>query len=102
MSLLRTATRAVPALSSGAIASRGFASSAVSLKHSLPDLPYSYDALEPHIATKIMELHHGKHHNTYVTNLNAAEEALSNALSKNDVKGTIASQAAIKFNGGGE
>lgn len=48
-----------------------------------------------------MELHHSKHHNTYVTNLNAAEETLSNALAKNDVKGTIASQSAIKFNGGG-
>lgn len=48
-----------------------------------------------------MELHHSKHHNTYVTNLNAAEEALSKALSANDVHGTVASQAAIKFNGGG-
>lgn len=49
-----------------------------------------------------MELHHSKHHNTYVTNLNNAEETLNNALAKNDVKGTIASQSAIKFNGGGE
>lgn len=71
-------------------------------KHTLPKLPYEYDALEPHISSQIMEIHHGKHHNTYVTNLNAAEETLSNALAKNDVKGTIASQAAIKFNGGGE
>ena len=38
----------------------------------LPELPYAYNALEPVIATRIMELHHGKHHATYVTNLNAA------------------------------
>ncbi|ARJ49863.1 superoxide dismutase [Staphylococcus lutrae] len=40
----------------------------------LPKLPYSYDALEPHIDKETMELHHGKHHNTYVTKLNAAVE----------------------------
>ncbi|CAO1618838.1 unnamed protein product [Parajaminaea phylloscopi] len=71
------------------------------LKHTLPKLPYEYNALEPHISAQIMEIHHSKHHNTYVTNLNAAEETLSNALAKNDVKATIASQSAIKFNGGG-
>lgn len=41
-------------------------------EHTLPTLPYAYDALEPTIATRIMELHHGKHHATYVTNLNTA------------------------------
>jgi superoxide dismutase, Fe-Mn family len=40
----------------------------------LPDLPYAYDALEPYIDTQTMQLHHGKHHATYVTNLNAAIE----------------------------
>lgn len=40
----------------------------------LPDLPYSYDALEPHIDARTMEIHHGKHHATYVNNLNAAIE----------------------------
>ncbi|PWN30619.1 Fe-Mn family superoxide dismutase, variant [Jaminaea rosea] len=71
------------------------------MKHTLPKLPYDYNALEPAISAQIMEIHHSKHHNTYVNNLNAAEETLSNALAKNDVKGTIASQSAIKFNGGG-
>src|ERR1700716_697265 len=40
----------------------------------LPPLPYAFDALEPHIDTKTMEIHHGKHHQAYVTNLNAALE----------------------------
>lgn len=40
----------------------------------LPELTYAYDALEPHIDAKTMEIHHSKHHNTYVTNLNAAVE----------------------------
>ena len=38
----------------------------------LPQLPYAYDALEPHIDARTMEIHHSKHHNAYVTNLNAA------------------------------
>jgi Fe-Mn family superoxide dismutase len=38
----------------------------------LPSLPYAHDALAPHIDTQTMEIHHGKHHNAYVTNLNAA------------------------------
>lgn len=40
--------------------------------HELPALPYAPDALEPHIDAQTMEIHHGKHHNTYVTNLNNA------------------------------
>lgn len=40
----------------------------------LPKLAYAYDALEPHIDARTMEIHHSKHHNTYVTNLNAAVE----------------------------
>jgi Fe-Mn family superoxide dismutase len=46
------------------------------MAYSLPDLPYAHDALEPHIDTQTMQIHHGKHHNAYVTNLNAATEGL--------------------------
>ncbi len=52
------------------------------LKHTLPDLPYDYNALEPTISAEIMQLHHSKHHNTYVTNLNVAEEKLEEAKAK--------------------
>ena len=44
------------------------------MAHTLPPLPYASDALEPHIDKMTMEIHHGKHHNAYVTNLNAALE----------------------------
>jgi Fe-Mn family superoxide dismutase len=42
------------------------------MAHQLPELPYAHDALEPHIDARTMEIHHGKHHNAYVTNLNNA------------------------------
>ncbi|MDR5892679.1 MULTISPECIES: superoxide dismutase [Halomonas] len=44
------------------------------MPHTLPDLPYAYDALEPHIDALTMEIHHSRHHQTYVNNLNAALE----------------------------
>lgn len=69
----------------------------------LPALPYAFNALEPHIDARTMEIHHGKHHNTYVTNLNNAvagkpEEKLSlEELCKNVSKYPV----AIRNNGGG-
>ena len=49
--------------------------------YSLPDLPYDYGALEPHISGQIMELHHGRHHAAYVAGANATLEALGEARS---------------------
>jgi Fe-Mn family superoxide dismutase len=58
-------------------------------KYSLPDLPYDYSALEPHISGKIMELHHDKHHNTYVTAANAAVDALAEARDQDTIGTTV-------------
>ena len=52
------------------------------MAHTLPPLPYPTDALEPHIDKMTMEIHHGKHHNAYVTNLNAAIEKAPELASK--------------------
>ncbi|MDG2491742.1 MAG: superoxide dismutase [Flavobacteriaceae bacterium] len=69
----------------------------------LPNLPYAYDALEPHIDARTMEIHHGKHHNGYTTNLN-------NAISGTDLEGKSieeiltsldANNGAVRNNGGG-
>nr|UAT87934.1 manganese/iron superoxide dismutase [Ganoderma sp. TQC-2021a] len=68
------------------------------MAHVLPDLPYPYNALEPYISQQIMELHHKKHHQTYVNSLNAAEQAYAKAPTP---KERIALQSALKFNGGG-
>ncbi|KAF8475618.1 Manganese/iron superoxide dismutase [Kalaharituber pfeilii] len=70
-------------------------------KYMLPALPYKYDALEPYISKQIMELHHKKHHQAYVNNLNAALASLVKALAKNDIKQQIELQQVINFNGGG-
>ncbi|KAF0288383.1 Superoxide dismutase [Mn], mitochondrial [Amphibalanus amphitrite] len=74
---------------------------ATRLAHTLPDLPYDYGALEPVISAEIMQLHHSKHHQTYVNNLNVAEEKLAEAVAKNDTSTIISLQGALKFNGGG-
>ncbi|KAM6501058.1 manganese superoxide dismutase [Amanita muscaria] len=66
--------------------------------HTLPELPYAYNALEPYISEEIMKLHHQKHHQAYVTGLNAAEEAYAKTDS---TKEKIVLQSALKFNGGG-
>jgi superoxide dismutase, Fe-Mn family len=74
----------------------------------LPALPYPTDALEPHIDKMTMEIHHGKHHNAYVTNLNAAIEKAPELASKSLedlVKGINsvpeAVRTAVRNNGGG-
>ena len=52
------------------------------MAHSLPPLPYDFGALEPHIDARTMEIHHGKHHQAYVNNLNAALEKAPDAQNK--------------------
>ncbi|KAI9486120.1 MAG: Manganese/iron superoxide dismutase [Benjaminiella poitrasii] len=82
-----------------------FRSAAISVairsKATLPQLPYSYDALEPYINGDIMEVHHAKHHQTYVNNFNQAEEKYKAAVQANDLMQQLAVQNALKFNGGG-
>lgn len=70
-------------------------------KHTLPDLPYDYNALEPVISAEIMVLHHSKHHQTYVNMLNQSEEKFMEAKAKNDLKTMIALGPMLRFNGGG-
>ncbi len=69
----------------------------------LPSLPYANDALEPHIDARTMEIHHGKHHNAYVTNLNnALPGSGAEDLSIEDICKNISKySAAIRNNGGG-
>ena len=78
------------------------------MAHTLPPLPYDKAALEPHIDAATMEIHHGRHHNAYVTNLNAALagkadlESLSiEDLCKNLSKVPADIQGAVRNNGGG-
>ena len=67
----------------------------------LPDLDYDYGALEPFLSGQIMELHHSKHHQTYVNNLNQLMEKQADAAAKGDTEALIQLQPGIKFNGGG-
>ena len=78
------------------------------MSHTLPDLPYAHDALEPHIDARTMEIHHGKHHQGYVTKLNAALEDQGDLTAEkvekvlreiNSVPESI--RTAVRNNGGG-
>ncbi len=78
------------------------------MPHTLPALPYAFDALEPHVDAQTMQIHHGKHHQAYVNNLNAAldkhpelhEKSLADLLSGiNKVPEDI--RTAVRNNGGG-
>ena len=78
------------------------------MPHTLPALGYALDALEPHIDAKTMEIHHGKHHNAYVTNLNAAIAGKAE-LEVKSIEDLIADlsavpediRGAVRNNGGG-
>jgi Fe-Mn family superoxide dismutase len=78
------------------------------MAHQLPELPYAHNALEPHIDAQTMEIHHGRHHATYVNNLNAALEGHPDLQSKS-VEELISNldalpesiRTAVRNNGGG-
>ncbi|MBM7838133.1 Fe-Mn family superoxide dismutase [Alkalihalobacillus xiaoxiensis] len=78
------------------------------MAYKLPELPYAANALAPHIDEETMNIHHGKHHNTYVTNLNAALEGHDDLASK-DIDELVANldsvpeniRTAVRNNGGG-
>jgi superoxide dismutase, Fe-Mn family len=77
------------------------------MAYTLPELPYPKDALEPHIDAQTMEIHHGKHHNAYVTNVNAAlegsgvpEQSIED-LCRNIDKVPENIRQAVRNNGGG-
>ena len=78
-------------------------------KYTLPEMPYAYDALEPHIDAQTMEIHHTKHHQKYTDMMNGALEKLSPELQEKDIEEILSSinqvpddvKGAINFNGGG-
>ena len=71
-------------------------------KYVLPDLPYAYDALEPHISAEIMELHHSKHHQNYVNGANAALEKLEAARKDGSIAAVVTALSKdLAFNLGG-
>ena len=74
----------------------------------LPELPYAHDALEPHIDARTMEIHHGKHHNAYINNVNGALEGHDDLASKSveDLVSDLSAvpeeiRGAVRNNGGG-
>ena len=78
------------------------------MAHELPDLGYAFDALEPHIDARTMEIHHDRHHATYVANLNAALEGHDDLAGRSveDLVSDLGSlpagiQTAVRNNGGG-
>ena len=73
----------------------------MSHKHVLPELPYAYNALEPHYDEATLKLHHGKHHQAYVDGLNKAEEKLSEARSTLDFSLIKHWEREVAFHGSG-
>ncbi|HET6824581.1 MAG TPA: superoxide dismutase, partial [Amnibacterium sp.] len=69
--------------------------------YTLPELPYDYSALEPHISGRIMQLHHDKHHAAYVAGANTALEKLAEARDKGDFATINLHERNLAFNLGG-
>jgi Fe-Mn family superoxide dismutase len=70
-------------------------------EYTLPDLPYDYSALEPSVSGRIMELHHGKHHQAYVTGANTALEQLAEARNSGNLANVNKLEKDLAFNLGG-
>lgn len=70
-------------------------------EYTLPDLPYDYGALEPHISGRIMELHHDKHHATYVSGANTTLEKLAEARESGNLDSVMGLEKTLAFNLGG-
>jgi len=66
-------------------------------EYTLPDLPYDYAALEPHVSAQIMELHHDKHHAAYVTGANQTLEKLAAARDKDDFGAIVGMEKTLAF-----
>ena len=71
------------------------------MTYKLPELNYDYSALEPHISARIMELHHSKHHQAYVTGANSALDAMAEARASNNFANLPKLQKDLAFNLGG-
>jgi Fe-Mn family superoxide dismutase len=68
------------------------------MTYTLPELPYGYEALEPHYSARVLELHHGKHHKAYVDGVNQTMEKLATARDTGDYSAIVGLQKSLAFN----
>ena len=104
----RLSRREVLSLAAAGLAATAFRLEETKMAFELPELGYAYDALEPHIDARTMEIHHSKHHAAYTSNLNAALEGHADLQGKSidELLGDLGSlpagiQTAVRNNGGG-
>eukprot|EP00483_Globobulimina_turgida_P000139 UN00139 len=101
LKVAKQAVRAAPSANIEAFTTTRQFSSASGFEYKLPDLPYAYDGLEPILPAHLMEIHHSKHHATYVNNLNATLQKRQDAFDKGDIEAVVGFDGLIKFNAGG-